>query len=502
MDIESTPLNNFYGYMNVMNSHVLNMEEVINNPDMPISLYVDYKPDREPPIPKLHNLNAFLINGNLPPKLNDLYCNNNLIEELPPLSQLEELEVLTVNSNLITTLPALPNSLQNLYCDNNHLTSLPEILPSDLYALSCSHNQISSLPQINELDDLIYLECSDNLLTHLPALPNNVLGLLTLICSNNPFTQPLPELPRNLGQLICINNNLNTLPRLTIPLKILNCKNNPLSQGLPELTPNLLELNCSYCQLFVLPSLPPKLLKLNCYNNHLNDFPTLPPNLIEFNISNNPLIGNILNRPLPDFLTRFNCSNCQITSLPSKIPFNLKKFNCANNDISKLPKILPNLIEFNCSNNKLTKLPDLPDSLRVLFCRGNNFDDISINKIIAFYKKAIANGFPETNPTFQEELDYFQINRSKTFINAFGQFPQGEKGQTVSIGPGITAKPKSIPGKAMENILEYSSLPLPSGNLGGTRKKRRNFFKKKTKTFKNKKPFLRRKKNTLKKRFK
>jgi hypothetical protein len=144
-------------------------------------------------------------------------------------------------------------------------------------------------------------------------------------------------------------------------------------------------------------------------------------------------------------------------------------------------------------------MPDLPNSLRELHCRGNHFNDININKIIAFYNRAIASNFPQTVPTFQEELDFFQRDRSQTFYNAFGNFPKGKKGQSVTVASGIAVKPKTIPGKAMENIFYKANLPIPPGNLGGTKKKK---TLKKRKTYKKRKTFLRRKKKTLKKRFK
>jgi Leucine-rich repeat (LRR) protein len=448
MEITQMTLPDFNGYIDVFdigNPIPVTMEQITgNNPPMFVSLIVKNH------IPKLENLNAFLINGQLPPNLIDLDCRNNSISSLPPLP--EGMEYLSCDDNLITNLISLPPSLQYLYCNNNQLTSLPKVLPEDLVILSCNGNQLVSLPQLDNLENLMNLECSHNQLSNLPDLPENDVGLNTLNCSYN------------------------------------------ILQGLPNLPNNLSELNCSNNSIFALTDLPASLKKLNCSYNQINGLSVLPDTLEKLNISYNPIIGSISNIILPASLKKFYCHYCQITELPTTLPNSMIDFKCSNNSIISLPNLPNRLKRLNCSNNNLTVMPDLPDSLRELYCRGNNFDEQSINKIIAFYQRAIKNGF---KPSFQEELDYFQINRSKTFINAFGQFPQGEKGQTVSIGPGIAVKQKPFPGKAMKNILEKADLPLPPGNLGGTKKRR--VFKKK-RTFKKRKTCKRKK--TLKKLFK
>lgn len=453
-NIPQMNLPNFNGYIDVFDiGHPIPVTIAdITGPNPPMFLSLIVKNH----LPPLQNLNAFLINGQLPPNLIDLDCRNNQISNLLPLP--EGMEYLSCDDNLIINLPILPNTLQYLYCNNNEIVSLQENLPEELVDLFCNGNNLVSLPQLENLENLMNLSCSHNQLSNLPDLPNNNLGLRTLNCSHNSL------------------------------------------QALPELPNNLTELNCTFNQIFVLPDLPANLIKLYCSNNQINDLPNLPATLESLYISHNNIIGSIANIILPESLRKFYCNNCQISDLPTTFHNRLKYFNCSNNDIESLPNVLPNRLKiFNCSNNNLTVMPDLPNSLRELHCRGNHFDDISINKIIAFYNRAIASNFPQTIPSFQEELDFFQINRSKTFINAFGQFPQGEKGQTLSIGPGIAVKSKPFPGKAMKNILEKADLPLPPGNLGGTKKKKT--YKKNT-TYKKRKTFLRRKKKTLKKRFK
>jgi hypothetical protein len=435
-------LDGFDGYIDVFDiNHPIpvTMAQITgDNPPMFVSLIVKNH------YPKLQNLDDYLINDHFPGNLIDLNCDNNLLTLLPPLP--EEMEFLSCNNNLITNFTSLPGSLQYIYCNNNKLSVLPQ-LPEELVILSCKKNKLVSLPRLDNLENLLNLECSHNKLTVLPNLPVNDLGLTTLNCSNNRL-QGLPNLPENLGELNCYKNSI-----------------------------------------YVLPNLPTNLKKLNCSFNQINSLSILPNNLEKLNISNNPIIGSIANISLPSALRKLYCHNCQITDLPPILPSLLEDFKCDNNAINNLPAVLPNgLKRFNCSNNGLTVLPHLPDSLRELYCRGNNFDDESINKIIAFYQRAIVNGFPITNPTFQEELDYFQIHRSKTFINTFDQTPQGSKGQFITNKQGLKLKSKPIPGRAMRKIMAYGNLPYPptsnkSNNnpLGG--KTRKHILKKSYKLY-------------------
>ena len=250
-------------------------------------------------------------------------------------------------------------------------------------------------------------------------------------------------------------------------------------------------MNCSKNNIFVLPSLPENLIDLNCFYNKINNIPVLPIHLETLNISHNPIIGSISNINLPSTIVNFYCHNCQITDLPSNLPHNLKNFKCSENQISSLPTVLPNSLEkLNCSNNNLSVLPDLPNSLLELHCRHNKFDDESINKILGFYQRAINEGFQETTPSFEEELAYFQIPRSQTLINAFGQQPQHQPQslQARNINKKVvTLKKKTIPNRSMLNISEYAGIPYPppsknkSNPKGGKTKKKNKKIRKSNK---------------------
>jgi len=102
----------------------------------------------------------------------------------------------------LTSLPTLPQNLQELYCYDNELTLLPT-LPQNLEILNCSNNQLTLLPTLPPNLKILYCERNKrNKLTSLPTLPQN---LKELNCSNNKLTS-LPTLPQNLEILYCYNN--------------------------------------------------------------------------------------------------------------------------------------------------------------------------------------------------------------------------------------------------------------------------------------------------------
>lgn len=79
----------------------------------------------------------------LPAALRHVTVNNNLLSSLPPLPS--NLESLKADGNLLTSLPPLPQNLYLLSVRQNALRALPEVLPRYLSRLYVSSNQITDL---------------------------------------------------------------------------------------------------------------------------------------------------------------------------------------------------------------------------------------------------------------------------------------------------------------------------------------------------------------------
>jgi Leucine-rich repeat (LRR) protein len=110
-----------------------------------------------------------------------------------------------------------PNSFNSQDMMN---TTCSEVLTARMMA--CSYESIASLQGIQYFKGLDSLECNNNQLTSLPALPS---GLTYLDCDNNQLTS-LPALPSGLTSLDCHQNQLTSLPALPSGLKYYNGQGN------------------------------------------------------------------------------------------------------------------------------------------------------------------------------------------------------------------------------------------------------------------------------------
>jgi len=88
--------------------------------------------------------NALKSIPELPKKLKYLICDFNMLTGLPELP--ESLEYLDCSSNMIESLPKLPKNMYNLDCCYNRIKELPGELPSRLDNFYCNNNDIEEMP--------------------------------------------------------------------------------------------------------------------------------------------------------------------------------------------------------------------------------------------------------------------------------------------------------------------------------------------------------------------
>ena len=94
------------------------------------------------------------------------------ISDLTGITGFTGLKVANCNFNKLTSLPALPSSLTNLYCFANQLTSLPA-LPSNLIYVDFCLNKLTSLPTLPNGLTSLYFDAD-----LIPCIPNAGTGLL------------------------------------------------------------------------------------------------------------------------------------------------------------------------------------------------------------------------------------------------------------------------------------------------------------------------------------
>ncbi len=234
--------------------------------------------------------NCINSNNNLTPSaasLQTLIVNSQYIDSLDGIGGFTSLRRLECGSNRLTTLPALPSTLEQLICPSNQLTILPT-LPNRLKVLHCFDNLLDSLPAMPDSLDILY--CYENRLTNLPALPNRLINLRVQ------------------------NNLLNSLPALPDSLLYLNCSNN-LFDSLPTMPDSLIWLYCGNNRLTTLPILSTVLQDLNCANNQISILPDLPVDLRILDISGNNAVRCL--PYLPVFFSTLNATSTSVRCLPN-----------------------------------------------------------------------------------------------------------------------------------------------------------------------------------------
>jgi len=162
--------------------------------------------------------------------VNELNLSNLNLTVLPDLSLYTNLRILHCNNNQLTSLDILPPDLRELYCYHNLLTSLDN-LPLNLRELYCGGNQITRLGGAD-------FRGSDNDRWTLVEE-----GAQRLTKTESAFGTSLNNLPLNLRELYCYNNQLISLDNLPPNLQILYCHNNQLI-SLDNIPPNLQILYC------------------------------------------------------------------------------------------------------------------------------------------------------------------------------------------------------------------------------------------------------------------
>ena len=205
-------------------------------------------------------------------------------------------------------------------------------------SLNVSGKGISNLKGVQQFNNVLYFDCSNNNLTSLDYLPDptHKTYLKSIDCSNNKITS------------IDLDNYSN--------LTTLNCSNNQIAISDPWSV------------------LPTSLTYLNCANNKITklDFNTGGyythfDHLTNLDCSNNP------------YLTEISSSNGQLTTLNVSGCTSLTKIVCDANKISSLSSIPSSVKNLNLSSNQLTSLPTLPSGLETLSATSNKFTSFSLS---------------------------------------------------------------------------------------------------------------------------
>ena len=206
------------------------------------------------------------------PNLKEIYCPDNKltslsIENCPIITRLE------LKNNFLESLDGVKTyTVEYLNVENNKLTSLDTSQFSNLFFLFCNDNDISSLNFDNNgyLSDV---ECKNNKLTSLKIIDKNR-ELKNVICSNNPI-ETLELSGGRLNNVVCENAKLSSIEKIEAPnLLSLNVNNNRFTYIDISAYPNLIDLFCNDNQITKIDVSKngdncKKFWRLYCENNNL-----------------------------------------------------------------------------------------------------------------------------------------------------------------------------------------------------------------------------------------
>ena len=333
---------------------------------------------------------------------------------LPADIQFTKLKVFSCNNSLLTSLPPLPSTLEELYVGDNKLASLPRLdTLLQLTEFDCSNNKLITIPTLR-YDTLLVgayynrLYFSGNLLTSLPALGN----VGTLDIAYNKFTS-WPLLPYGVREFICGNNPINYLPSFTNGPVLLSCQNLNLT-SIPPLPSYLKSLDCSHNPITALMNLPNGLEALYCNNILISNLSGLPAGLNSLYCDSN----NISTLPvLPGSLNRLSIVGTKIKCLP-KLPTSLQHLYINSRQILCLPNAGNNLVVYD-SNGHIVNLPFCNSINNANACQsfpviqGKVFYDLNSNGTRdagEYYKKNYKVGLSNGAFTFTNDSGFYQIS--------------------------------------------------------------------------------------------
>lgn len=260
------------------------------------------------------------------------------------------------------------------------LTSIPPEIGNleDLHYLNLSENQISIIPpEIGDIKKMKVLGLSYNqILTICPEI-GNLQNLKELYLVNNQISVIPPEIGslENLGWLDLSNNKISVIPTEIGNLKNLNSlylSKNQISI-IPSETGSLESLRYLYLsnnQISIIPTEIENLKnleRLDLSSNKISVIPTEIGNLINLKsiyLSKNPIsripseIGNLKN------LNYLNLSGIQISTIPTEIGSlgNLERLDLSGNQIAVIPNEIGNLKNLKRLDLRGNPLP-IPDEI-------------------------------------------------------------------------------------------------------------------------------------------
>lgn len=229
------------------------------------------------------------------------------------LERLDKVKKIKISNTNISTLANLPSNMKELIIKKGEIYIANFILISlQVTNVSIINNKINKILYLNLLQNLVYLDLSQNNIKEIPLLPNNV---KTFIATHNKIKQ-IQNLNKNLIELNLSNNLITEMANIPIEIESINISRN---------------------QIMIIDLSPFEQLKVfKAYNNQIN-------------LIIGPIASNI------EVLDIFNNFVQQLPDIGLKI----KEMDLSNNDLKVLPKFGTSVLErLDITKNPLLKVSD------------------------------------------------------------------------------------------------------------------------------------------------
>jgi len=183
-----------------------------------------------------------------------LFLSENKLTQLNDLSFMENLVVIDLCNNNLSSVPTLPVTIEELLVMNNKINGINSLGQYPfLKRINCSNNLIREIPIIDSVEILI---CENNKIEFIPKLPK----LIKLMATNNRIKNLLDydnlrilEIEnngleningcKNLRELYCNCNNISTLKNLN-KIEVIHCYKTNITKL--DYFDTLKELMCDY----------------------------------------------------------------------------------------------------------------------------------------------------------------------------------------------------------------------------------------------------------------
>ena len=244
-------------------------------------------------------------------ELSDINFQNGVI--FKRLERLDKIKKITIKNTNINNLSKFPPNIEEILIRKGEICIANFILiPNTVTNISIINNKISEIIYINRLLNLVYLDLSQNNLSEIPPLPEN---LLTFIATHNKILE-ISNLNSKLVELN-LSNNLIT-----------ECENIPY--GIESIN-----LSRNFIKIIDLSSFN-KLKVFKGYSNHLN-----------------LIIG-----PISKYIEVFDVFNNYLVAVPD-IGEDVKEIDLSDNNLKVLPKFGNKVLErIDITKNPLLKISD------------------------------------------------------------------------------------------------------------------------------------------------